>query len=93
MKVNVYRPPAEEAVAVVNDEIEDQNHQELIEQYRPHEVVLEETRPLKMLTTDEAIMKMDLSGDSFLIYRGEEDRMIKVIYRREDGNYGIIEPE
>ncbi len=38
-------------------------------------------------------MKMDLSGDAFLIFRSEEDRKIKVIYRRDDGDYGVIEVE
>ena len=52
-----------------------------------------ETRVLKILTTEEAMMKMDLSGDKFLVYRGEEDRKLKVIYRRDDGNYGIIQTE
>jgi putative sigma-54 modulation protein len=36
---------------------------------------------------------MELSEDLFMVYRSEEDRKLKVIYRRNDGNYGIIEPE
>lgn len=48
---------------------------------------------LKELTREEALMKMELSRDAFLVYRSEEDRRLKVLYRRKDGNYGIIEPE
>lgn len=49
--------------------------------------------PLKDLTADEAIMKLELSKDAFLLYRSEEDRKLKVMYRRKDGDYGIIQPE
>lgn len=91
MNVNVITP--EDELAVINDEIESENRRQLIDEYSPHEVVSKETRPLKVLTRNEAVMKFDLSGDNFLIYRGEEDQKIKVIYRRNDGNYGIIEVE
>lgn len=57
-----------------------------------HRVVKQETRPLKILTYDEAVMKMELSGDMFLIFKNEADKKLKVIYRRTDDNYGIIEP-
>lgn len=59
---------------------------------KPHQVVKQETRPLKILTYDEAVMKMELSGDAFLIFKNEADQKLKVIYRRSDDNYGIIEP-
>ncbi len=60
---------------------------------KPHKIVSQETKPLKILSEDEAVMKMDLSGESLMIFRSEEDRRLKVIYRREDGHYGIIEPD
>jgi putative sigma-54 modulation protein len=41
----------------------------------------------------EAVMKMDLSADSFLVYKAVEDGGVRVIFRRNDGNYGIIQPE
>lgn len=77
----------------INAEIEEENDRRLVEKYRPHEVTKRETLPLKVLKTEEAIMKMELSGDAFLIFRQEDDRKLKVIYRREDGQFGIIEPE
>lgn len=60
--------------------------------FKLHHVVNKETRPLKTLTYDEAVMKMELSGDSFMVFKNEEDQKLKVIYRRRDDNYGIIEP-
>lgn len=59
----------------------------------PHRIVATEIGRLKILADDEAVMKMELSGDSVLVFRAESDRKIKVIYRRHDGNYGIIAPE
>ncbi|MDP1880938.1 MAG: ribosome-associated translation inhibitor RaiA [Parachlamydiaceae bacterium] len=56
-----------------------------------HQVVEQDTLSLKTLTTEEAILKMDLSKDHFMLFKTENQKL-KVIYRREDGNYGIIEP-
>jgi putative sigma-54 modulation protein len=93
MSVNVYKAPTEEELISLNEEIQDETDRRLIDQYRPHEVVKKETLPLKILTLDEAIMKMELSQDIFMIYRSEDDRKLKIIYRRSDGHYGIIAPE
>lgn len=90
MNVNVLRVDDLDAF---NDEIESETRRRIIESYSPHRVVSREAHPLKVLSFGEAIMKMDLSGDAFLIFRSEEDRRIKVIYRRRDNDYGVIEVE
>jgi len=91
MNVNVLAP-SEDELAEFNDEIESQNQQNLIEGYK-HGVVSQETLPLKTLSMDEAVMRLDLSGHNFLVYRSEEDNKLKVIYKRDDEQFGIIEPE
>lgn len=92
MDVDVVRSGYSE-VAEINDAIEEANFQELAKDYS-HQIVKQETLPLKTLTYDEAVMKMDLSGDHFLVFRSEEEQKIKVIYRREeDGHYGVIAPQ
>lgn len=93
MNVNVIQSHKTDDINEVNEDIEFQNNEDLYNSYRPHEVVDRETIPLKTLSLDEAVMRMDLSGDVFLIFRSEDDRKIKVMYRRKDGNYGVIEPE
>lgn len=93
MIVNVYRRMPDEEVEEVNDEIEEENRRAIEDIYKPHEIVKKEMRPMKLLTYDEAIMKMELSGDQFMIFRGEEDNKVKVIYRRKDEDFGIIEVE
>jgi putative sigma-54 modulation protein len=57
-----------------------------------HPVVDRSMMQLKSLALPEAVMKMDLSGDPFLIYRALEDGAIRVIFRRKDGNYGVVQP-
>ncbi|MBS4168665.1 ribosome-associated translation inhibitor RaiA [Parachlamydia sp. AcF125] len=93
MNVNVYQAPSQTELAEVNEQIEDESQRRLEESYKPHTIISKETLPLKILTHNEAIMKMELSGDAFLIFRSENDMKLKVIYRKSDQNYGIIEPE
>lgn len=93
MNVYILEAPRDEQLLEVNDEIDSENRAQLIDGYRPHKIISRETRHLKTLNNDEAIMKMELSGDMFMIFRAEDDRKLKVIYRRSDGNFGIIEPE
>lgn len=76
-----------------DDDIIEENNIALAKQYDLPKVMKTKTRPLKMLRLDEAVMKMELSDDHFLVYRSEEEQMLKVIYRRRDGSYGIISPE
>ena len=75
----------------INDDIEAENARKEENRYKLHEVVAKETMPLKTLTNDEAIMKMEITDDLFLIFRAEEDQKIKMIYRREDRNYGLVQ--
>ena len=42
---------------------------------------------------EEAIMQMELIGHSFFVYRDTETDAISIVYRRNDGDYGLIETE
>jgi putative sigma-54 modulation protein len=77
----------------INEEIIDEGDRLLQAEYAPPKVIKKKTRPLKNLTLDEAVMKMELSDDNFMLYRSEEEQDLKVIYRRRDGSYGVISPE
>jgi putative sigma-54 modulation protein len=90
MALSIYKKSQED---VFSDAIEAANAASEFERNRIHEVVRRDKKPLKTLTIQEAIMKMELSGDHFLIFRSEEDHKIKVIYLMKDGNFGVIEPE
>ena len=78
-------------LSVINDEIVAESARKEEDRYKLHEIVAKETISMKTLTQDEAIMKMEITSDPFLIFKSEEDQKIKVIYRREDDNYGIVQ--
>ncbi len=47
---------------------------------------------IKPMDIDEAIMQMNLIDNDFLVFRNDSSNEVNVIYRRKDGNYGLIEP-
>lgn len=49
--------------------------------------------PLKPMNVEEAILQMDLLGHNFFVFANSDNDSISVVYRRNDGNYGLIEPE
>ena len=55
------------------------------------EVVRTKSIVPKEMSLDEAIMKMELLGHDFFIYTDVDDNTTNVIYRREDGDLGLLE--
>lgn len=47
----------------------------------------------KPMPVDEAVMQMNLIGHNFFVFANSETEQVNVVYRRKDGNYGLIEPE
>ncbi len=47
---------------------------------------------LKPMDEEEAIMQMGLLGHSFFMFHNANTGDINVVYKRNDGNYGLIEP-
>lgn len=74
----------------INDAIEEANLEDVDKEMKMPLVHKTKIRRLKQLTLNEAVMKMELSHDNFLIYRSEEDLKMKVLYRRKDNSYGVI---
>ncbi|TJX14894.1 ribosome-associated translation inhibitor RaiA [Tissierella creatinini] len=48
---------------------------------------------LKPMSSDEAILQMELLRHNFFVYQDAETEDISVVYKRKDGNYGLIQPE
>ena len=48
---------------------------------------------VKPMTIDEAILQMNLLDHSFYVFRNVADDTISVVYRRNNGGYGIIETQ
>ena len=59
-----------------------------------YRIVRSKTFPIKPMTREEAILQMNLLGHSFFAFKDEEsDGAFAVVYRRYDGDYGLIEDE
>ncbi len=56
------------------------------------EVIKTENYFIKPMSIDEAVMQMDLLNNDFLVFTNSLTDNINVIYKRKDGNYGLIEP-
>ncbi len=49
--------------------------------------------PVKPMSVEEAVMQMDLLNKEFLVFTDASSEEINVVYRRRDGNYGLIVPQ
>ena len=48
---------------------------------------------LKPMDAEEATLQMEMLGHSFLLFLNIDDYKVNLVYKRKDGNYGLIEPE
>lgn len=81
---------------VIKDEyfaqIDNQKDNEREEEYE-FRVVRSKKFAIKPMILDEAILQMNLLGHQFFVFSNAETYETNVVYRRKDGNYGLIEPE
>jgi putative sigma-54 modulation protein len=47
---------------------------------------------LKPMAPEEAVLQMDLLGHNFFVFRDAETNQVSVVYKRQSGGYGLIEP-
>lgn len=48
--------------------------------------------PLRPMSPEEAIEQMELLGHTFYVYFDLDDESVYVVYKRHDGNYGLLQP-
>jgi putative sigma-54 modulation protein len=53
-------------------------------------IVREKFIPLETISREEAIEEMELLGHSFFIFKDINNEQISTIYKRNDGNYGVL---
>ncbi len=63
-----------------------------LEQEGPDTLVKTKKFPVAVMDVEEAILQMNLLGHEFFMFRNGETGEINVVYRRKDGNYGLLEP-
>jgi ribosomal subunit interface protein len=55
-------------------------------------IIAEATTSLKRLSVSEAVMELDLTGASCLVFQHGSSGRVNIIYRRSDGNIGWVDP-
>ncbi|HSP07100.1 MAG TPA: ribosome-associated translation inhibitor RaiA [Acidobacteriota bacterium] len=56
-------------------------------------VVRARKQDIKPMSQEEAVMQLEARRDGFLVFRNVSSDRINVLYRRKDGNYGLIDSE
>jgi putative sigma-54 modulation protein len=54
-------------------------------------VIKEQTFTVRALRVEDAVMQMNLLENDFLVFTDIDTKGLSVVYRRKDGNYGLIE--
>lgn len=63
------------------------------EEESDEKVVKRKSIEMKPMDEEEAILEMELLGHSFFVYKDMNTNNVCVLYKRKDGNYGLIEAE
>lgn len=56
-------------------------------------IVRTKTFIVKPMSAEEAVLQMELLGHNFFVYRDADEDKVSVIYKRKDGDYGLLEPD
>ncbi len=72
----------EELVAPVEEEIAEEDYT----------VVRTKQIPVKPITVEEAILQMNMVGHKFYMFTDAESGEVNVVYLRDDGKYGLLQP-
>jgi len=59
---------------------------------RTPRIIASNTYAVKPLTVDEAVLTLSDEENQFLVFRNADDEKVSVIYKRRDGNFGLIKP-
>ncbi len=62
------------------------------EEEEEYELVRTKTVPIKPQSVDEAILQMNLLGHKFYMFKNSANDSVALVYRRDDGGYGLLEP-
>ena len=64
-----------------------------VEEEEPKRIVRVKRFNIKPMSEEEAMLQLEMLGHSFYVFINAETNDMNVLYKRKDGNYGLIEPE
>ena len=65
---------------------------EPVEEQSRYEIIKRKKFSLRPMNEEEAILQMNMLGHNFFMFKNGETGEINVVYKRDDGNYAILEP-
>ena len=59
----------------------------------PRPRIVRTNYPVKPMTIEDAALRVDQQRETFVVFRNADTEGISILYRRKDGNLGLIEPD
>ena len=60
---------------------------------KPPRIVRATRYAVKPMSLEDAALRVESTSDSFVVFRNADTDAVSILYRRTDGNYGLIEPD
>lgn len=73
--------------------VNDQRKPAVVQEDEEPRLVRTKRFAIKPMTVEEAVLQMNLLGHNFFVFSNADTEQVNVVYKRKDGNYGLIEPE
>ena len=70
-----------------------QNFTDTVPEQDNYEVIKHKKFEMRPMDPEEAVMQMELVGHEFFVFLNSQNDKVSVVYKRKNGNYGLIEPE
>lgn len=90
---NSRREPVEQFGASSYILASSEGHEEVEPETLQPMIIAETETKVSSLSVGEAVMQMEISGAPVVVFQNESNTGLNVVYRREDGNIGWIEPK
>ncbi len=65
---------------------------ESVEEQSRYEIIKRKKFTLRPMNEEEAILQMNMLGHNFFMFKNGDTGEINVVYKRDDGNYAVLEP-
>lgn len=89
-KIKAHKPNGDERGRQISKKI---YQAESIESNQEPVVIRTKTETVKPMSVEEAVMQMDLLHKDFIVFTDAASIELSVLYRRKDGNFGLIAPQ
>lgn len=70
----------------------DVQESEIVEEQSRYEIIKRKKFTLRPMNEEEAILQMNMLDHNFFMFKNGDTGEINVVYKRDDGNYAILEP-